>query len=132
MRVVAPDVFANDIFAMKGGTGINLLVRDTPRLSEDIDVVYLPWQTSRDEALQAIKEDLAAIAARVAPMGLQIRLVRAKDLGGFKLIVENEANQVKIEVNVVFRGSVLSVERRPLSAKAAICSASSTTGPLSA
>src|SRR3546814_8672807 len=33
------------------------------------------------------------------------------------LIVENDANQVKIEVNVVFRGSVLPVERRPLSAK---------------
>src|SRR3546814_2820976 len=29
----------------------------------------------------------------------------------------NDASQVKIEVNVVFRGSVLPVERRPLSAK---------------
>jgi predicted nucleotidyltransferase component of viral defense system len=37
---VAPDVFANDIFAMKGGTAINLFVRDMPRLSVDIDVVY--------------------------------------------------------------------------------------------
>ena len=27
----APDVFANDIFAMKGGTAINLFVRDMPR-----------------------------------------------------------------------------------------------------
>src|SRR3546814_13478745 len=38
-------------------------------------------------------------------------------MGDTKLIVENDANQVKIEVNVVFRGSVLPVERRPLSAK---------------
>lgn len=37
---VAPDVFANDIFAMKGGTAINLFVMDMPRLSVDIDVVY--------------------------------------------------------------------------------------------
>lgn len=54
LLAVAPDVFANDIFAMKGGTAINLFVRDMPRLSVDIDVVYLPWQTPRDEALQAI------------------------------------------------------------------------------
>ena len=47
---IAPDVFDNDIFAMKGGTAINLFLRDMPRLSVDIDVVYLPWQTPRDEA----------------------------------------------------------------------------------
>jgi predicted nucleotidyltransferase component of viral defense system len=117
LLAVAPDVFANDIFAMKGGTAINLFVQDMPRLSVDIDVVYLPWQTPRDEALQAINQELAAIATRVAPLGVQTRLVRAKDLGDTKLIVENDASQVKIEVNVVFRGSVLPVERRPLSAK---------------
>ena len=56
---IAPDVFDNDIFAMKGGTAINLFLRDMPRLSVDIDVVYLPWQTPRDEALQAINQELA-------------------------------------------------------------------------
>ncbi|WP_345719040.1 nucleotidyl transferase AbiEii/AbiGii toxin family protein [Thauera aromatica] len=117
LLAVAPDVFANDIFAMKGGTAINLFVRDMPRLSVDIDVVYLPWQTPRDEALQTINQELAAIATRVAPLGVQTRLVRAKDLGDTKLIVENDASQVKIEVNAVFRGSVLPVERRPLSAR---------------
>lgn len=76
LLAVAPDVFANDIFAMKGGTAINLFVRDMPRLSVDIDVVYLPWQTPRDEALQAINQELAAIATRVAPLGVQTRQVR--------------------------------------------------------
>ncbi len=33
------------------------------------------------------------------------------------MIVENDANQVKIEVNVVFRGSVLPVKRQPLCAR---------------
>ena len=46
-----PDVFANDIFAMKGGTAINLFVRDMPRLSVDIDVAYIDWRTPREEAL---------------------------------------------------------------------------------
>ncbi|MCY4196657.1 MAG: nucleotidyl transferase AbiEii/AbiGii toxin family protein [Rhodobacteraceae bacterium] len=117
LLAVAPDVFANDIFAMKGGTAINLFVQDMPRLSVDIDVVYLSWQTPRDEALHSINQELAAIATRVAPLGVQTRLIRAKDLGDTKLFVENDASQVKIEVNVVFRGSVLPVERRPLRAR---------------
>lgn len=117
LLAVAPDVFSNDIFAMKGGTAINLFVRAMPRLSVDIDVVYLPWQTPRDEALQAINEELLAISKRVAPLGVQTRLIRAKDLGDTKLIVENDSSQVKIEVNVVFRGSVLAIERRRLSTR---------------
>lgn len=44
LLAVTPEVFANDIFAMKGGTAINLFVQDMPRLSVDIDVVYRPWQ----------------------------------------------------------------------------------------
>ena len=105
-------------FAIKGGTGINLFVQNMPRLSVDIDVVYLPWQLPRDEALRAINQELAAVGERVQPLGLQTRLIRAKDLGETKLIVENETSQVKVEVNVVFRGTVLPVEHRPLCAKA--------------
>lgn len=114
---IAPAVFANDIFAMKGGTAINLFVQDMPRLSVDIDVVYLPWQVPRDQALQAINQELAAIAERVAPMGVQTRLIHSKDLGDTKLIAENDSTQVKVEVNVVFRGSVLPITRLPLSAR---------------
>lgn len=112
---IAPDVFDNDIFAMKGGTAINLFLQDMPRLSVDIDVVYLPWQTPRDQALQAINQELAAIAQRVERLDVQTRLVRSKDLGDTKLIVENETSQVKVEVNVVFRGTVLPIARSSLS-----------------
>ena len=80
---IAPDVFDNDIFAMKGGTAINLFLRDMPRLSVDIDVVYQPWQTPRDEALQAINQELAAIAQRVERLGVQTRLIRSKDVPVF-------------------------------------------------
>ena len=117
LLAVAPEVFANDIFAMKGGTAINLFVQDMPRLSVDIDVVYLPRHVQREEALKAINNELAAIAKRVTPLELQTRLVRAKELSDTKLVIENETSQVKIEVNVVFRGTVLPVERRPLTAK---------------
>ena len=37
-----PLVAEEDCFALKGGTAINLFVCDLPRLSVDIDLVYLP------------------------------------------------------------------------------------------
>ncbi|MGH8778658.1 nucleotidyl transferase AbiEii/AbiGii toxin family protein [Paraburkholderia sp.] len=80
LLAVAPAVFDNDIFAMKGGTAINLFVQDMPRLSVDIDVVYLPRQIARDEAMKAIDQELAAIAERTAPLGVRTRSVRSKDL----------------------------------------------------
>lgn len=111
---VAPDVFANDIFAMKGGTAINLFVRDMPRLSVDIDVAYVQWQTPREEALREIADEIDAIASRLGKIGLAARKIRSKDLGDTKLIVEHDNVQVKVEVNVVFRGTVLSTERRSM------------------
>jgi predicted nucleotidyltransferase component of viral defense system len=116
---IAPDVFANDLFAMKGGTAINLFVQNMPRLSVDIDVVYVPRQPLRDEALAAIQRELAAVEQRLVAQGLRTRLIGSKDLSDTKLLVENEISQVKIEVNTVFRGTVLPVERRALCARTA-------------
>ena len=39
---VLPLVANESCFALKGGTAINLFVRDLPRLSVDIDLTYLP------------------------------------------------------------------------------------------
>jgi hypothetical protein len=39
---VLPVVAREGCFALKGGTAINLFVRDLPRLSVDIDLAYLP------------------------------------------------------------------------------------------
>ncbi len=64
LLTVAPDVFRNPAFAMKGGTAINMFVRDMPRLSVDIDVVYIPWNVPRDEALAAITAEGAMSRTR--------------------------------------------------------------------
>jgi len=117
LLTVAPEVFANDIFAMKGGTAINLFVQDMPRLSVDIDVVFQPREVPRDEAVAAIDAELAAIGQRVVSLGLRARRLRSADASDTKLIVENDTSQVKIEVNTVFRGTVLPIERRPLNAR---------------
>ena len=52
MRVL-PIVVQEPCFALKGGTAINLFIRDMPRLSVDIDLAYLPVKP-RDESLQEI------------------------------------------------------------------------------
>jgi hypothetical protein len=55
LLAVAPAIFSSPVFAMKGGTAINLFVQDMPRLSVDIDVVFVPHESPRDEALLAIR-----------------------------------------------------------------------------
>ena len=92
---------------------------DMPRLSVDIDVVYTPWDTPREQALNEIASEMEAIAARATTLGLNARKVRSKDLAETKLLIENDDSQVKVEVNVVFRGTVLPVDRRPLMPKTA-------------
>ena len=53
---VAPLVFVDDTFALKGGTAINLFVRDMPRLSVDLDLVFPDHTQPRDEALPSIEQ----------------------------------------------------------------------------
>ena len=83
----APEVFRGGVFAMKGGTAINLFVHGMPRLSVDIDLVYPDWSASRADALRAIADELAAIAERLQRIGLSARSVRAEGLGESKLLV---------------------------------------------
>ncbi|MFV1998603.1 MAG: nucleotidyl transferase AbiEii/AbiGii toxin family protein, partial [Acidiferrobacterales bacterium] len=59
-----PIVGHQTCFALKGGTAINLFVRDLPRLSVDIDLAYLPM-TDRDQALAGIDSALKAISAEI-------------------------------------------------------------------
>jgi len=57
---IAPVVFESGIFALKGGTAINLFLRDMPRLSVDLDLVFTDHRLPRAEALAAINEALRA------------------------------------------------------------------------
>jgi predicted nucleotidyltransferase component of viral defense system len=54
--LMAPDVFESGVFALKGGTAINLFVRDMPRLSVDLDLVFPDHSLPRDQALAQINE----------------------------------------------------------------------------
>ena len=59
---VLPFVNEEACFALKGGTAINLFVRDMPRLSVDIDLTYLPV-APRPESLKAIDQAMRRIGA---------------------------------------------------------------------
>lgn len=59
-----PHVAQEACFALKGGTAINLFIRNMPRLSVDIDLTYLPVN-DRAQALQEIDLALKRIAERI-------------------------------------------------------------------
>ena len=116
---VAPAVFRNPLFALKGGTAINLFVRDMPRLSVDLDLVIADHTQSRDDALEAVSTTLESIRDEMAEaLGLRCELGAMSQGPEVKLFVERGRTRIKVEVNHVFRGTVLPPVHRPLSAMA--------------
>ena len=114
MLEIAPVVFATPAFAMKGGTALNLFLQDMPRLSVDIDVVFVPYGLPREQALQHIEQELSGVRSRVEELGYAARLSKSAEGNEAKLFVRADDAEVKIEVNFVFRGTVLPPERRSL------------------
>ena len=114
----APAIFAHPQFAMKGGTAINLFVQDMPRLSVDIDVVYSDHATPRLAALKAISEGLEQARKQIVKLGSEAEVSTTKQGEEIKLFIRHGRLQVKVEVNHVFRGTVLPVETRTLNAEA--------------
>jgi hypothetical protein len=102
---VAPLVFVDDTFALKGGTAINLFVRDMPRLSVDLDLVFPDHMPPRNEALARINEAVRQAAERLKKRGFQTHAPAAA-AGETKLLVRRGSIQVKVEVNFVMRGTV--------------------------
>jgi hypothetical protein len=115
LLAVMPEVFRGGVFALKGGTAINLFVHDMPRLSVDIDVAYPDWSASREAALEAIANELQAIAQRLERRGLAVKVMSARGLGESKLLARNADALVKVEANLIFRGSILPVQHRAVS-----------------
>lgn len=114
LLTVAPQVFASGRLGLKGGTALNLFMQDMPRLSVDIDVVFLDHTLSRDEAIAAIGDELVRIKAVLESMKLAVAMPANQDGEEVKLVVSDAGSQVKVEVNQVFRGTVRPTERREL------------------
>ncbi len=111
---VAPLVLVDDTFALKGGTAINLFVRDMPRLSVDLDLVFPDHTLPREEAIKRINEAIRQSATRLQKQGFQTYALASGDTGETKLLVRQGAIEVKVEVNFVMRGTVLPVRTASL------------------
>jgi hypothetical protein len=113
--LVAPEAS----FALKGGTAINLFVRDMPRLSVDIDLTYLPI-ADRATSLRGIDAGMRRIGERIAAGMVGVR-VHPSTLQGencvTKLMVNIDEAQIKIEVTPVLRGCVYQPATRSVSAR---------------
>lgn len=111
-----PIVMDEKVFAIHGGTAINLFLKDLPRYSVDIDLTYIPL-ADRQTSLDDINMHLKAIAekAKKAFKGMHIVHIFSTS----KLLCEYRGKQVKIEVNQTKRGIVGgAVQTMPLSEKA--------------
>lgn len=119
MTLIAPYVFFDGRFALKGGTAINLFVRDMPRLSVDLDLVFPDHTMGRDAALARIREGIQHSAESLRSKGFQVRTATTEEAGETKLFVRRDNIEVKVEVNFVMRGTVNPVRLTPLSPTAA-------------
>lgn len=115
---VAPFVFEDGVFALKGGTAINLFIRDMPRLSVDLDLVFIDHHLSRDKALASINTAIGKARNRLEAKGFQVRIGMTADGDETKLFVRRDKIEVKIEVNYVMRGTVHPVQTASLTPKA--------------
>ncbi len=110
-----PFIAKEKCFALKGGTAINLFVRDMPRLSVDIDLTYLPV-FPRPKSLAAIDKAMQRIAGRVTKGIKGAHVAETRHDGAVtKLVVRDQGVQIKIEVTPVLRGSVYDPELRGVS-----------------
>lgn len=104
-----PCVAAESCFALKGGTAINLFVRDLPRLSVDIDLVYLPIQ-ARNKSLKEIQKALHRIGQTIKTTipGCQVAdYAPPTQTTVTKLIITGpDQSSIKIEVTPVLRGAI--------------------------
>jgi len=112
---VLPVVAREEVFALHGGTAINLFVRNMPRLSVDIDLTYLPLDSgNRDAALQGIFDALERIKANLESQGLSV--VHQADK--YKLQVSSPKAQIKVEVNSTGRGTLAEPQKMILCERA--------------
>lgn len=110
---VLPHIAKETVFALKGGTAINYFFWDLPRISVDIDLTYLPVK-SREESIQEISETLERIIQNIQHTIPYIKVIPKIDQETklkIGCIVNKNNITVKIEPNLVIRGTVFPIEQ---------------------
>lgn len=112
-----PFVASEKCFALKGGTAINLFLRDMPRLSVDIDLTFLPVKP-RPQSLTDIDAAMKRIAERAQSVSPAVDIIEQKpgnENGVTRLFARGNGVQIKVEVTPVLRGCVYEPETRTIS-----------------
>jgi len=108
---VLPLVDTEKCFALKGGTAINLFYRALPRLSVDIDLLYIPMD-DRDTALENIRAALSRISTLIVKTIPGSKVQDAHEQSeALRLIVSHGEVRIKVELSPVIRGTVFPEER---------------------
>jgi hypothetical protein len=98
-----PSIDDEKCFALKGGTAINLFIRNFPRLSVDIDLAYVAVQ-DRKSTLEEISGALQRIVHRLNVAGFRAQMQESNG-PDVRIFVRNKQGvNIKIEVNHVWRG----------------------------
>lgn len=108
---VLPLIDTEKSFALKGGTAINLFYRDMPRLSVDIDLLYIPME-ERAQALPAIRAALTRISDLITKNIPRAKVQNAHEQSdALRLMVDQDEVRIKIELSPVIRGTVFPEKR---------------------
>lgn len=107
---VAPAVFHSGKFALKGGTAINLFIREMPRLSVDLDLIYIDHMKQRDEAFADISASVNEICVKLKKQGLDAYIKPGSKELDSKIFVRDGNTEVKVEINHVMRGVISTVK----------------------
>jgi len=113
-----PDVEKQICFALKGGTAINLFVHNMPRLSVNLELVYLPIEP-RERTLLNIERSLSEICDSIEQHIAGAKVMKtSKDNHINQLLVKHDGVRIKIEPNIIQRGAIFKVEEKTLCERA--------------
>lgn len=95
---ILPFVAEERCFALKGGTAINLFVRDMPRVSVDIDLTYVQVAL-REESLAAVDAAMKRLRGSIRRALAEVRVSASEILPEkiiTKILVRHGDAQIKI------------------------------------
>ena len=101
------EIAKEDVFALHGGTAVNLFHLNMPRLSVDIDLTFVPFSDNRNEDLNKIRQSLEFVKSRLKITFPHIRFEDEKRAEEeLKLLCTKDNATVKVEVNQINRGLI--------------------------
>lgn len=112
---VLPYVSEEAVFALHGGTAINLFQQNMPRLSVDIDLTYLPV-ADRETSLADINQKLSLLKDIILESLPGVNVTHKNEVS--KLLINNDDAVIKVEVNQIKRGCFADIQKLSLSEKA--------------